>query len=133
MFYCYVTARNDVTLGVIPWFGLLSPVAEAPVTRPGHRVVNITEQVYNRLDEIRREIARVHGGHPSINDAVMLLLSVYDKYVKAYGDSSSIVMPKPIEHKPVLEVKPISVDLKSNDDDYVKKYVEDLRKRLGLA
>jgi len=42
-------------------------------------------------------------------------------------------MPKPIEHKPVLEVKPISVDLKSNDDDYVKKYVEDLRKRLGLA
>ena len=100
------------------------------MTRPGHRVVNLSEQVYNRLDEIRREIARVHGGHPSINDAVMLLLSVYDKYVKAYGDP---VVSKPIEHKPVLEVKPISVDLKGNDDDYVKKYVEDLRKRLGLA
>jgi hypothetical protein len=103
------------------------------VTRPGHRVVNITEQAYNRLDEIRREIARVHGGHPSINDAVMLLLSVYDKYVKAYGDPV-VSVSKPIEHKPVLEVKPIIVDLKSsNDDDYVKKYVEDLRKRLGLA
>jgi len=124
--------RNGVTPLVLHRFSLLSPVAEAPVTKPGHRVVNLTEQVYNRLDEIRREIARVHGGHPSINDAVMLLLSVYDKYVKAYGDSVTS-MPKPIEHKPILEVKPIIVDLKSSNDDYVKRYVEDLRRRLGLT
>ena len=119
--------RNGVTPLVLHRFSLLSPVAEAPVAKPGRRVVNLTEQVYNRLDEIRREIARVHGGHPSINDAVMLLLSVYDKYVKAYGDPVAS-MPKPI-----LEVKPISVDLKSSNDDYVRRYVEDLRRRLGLT
>ncbi len=119
--------RNGVTPLVLHRFSLLSPVTEAPVTKPGHRVVNLSEQVYNRLDEIRREIARVHGGHPSINDAITFLLSIYDKYVKAYGDSVAS-MPKPI-----LEVKPIIVDLKSSNDDYVKRYVEDLRRRLGLT
>jgi len=55
-------------------------------------------------------------------------LSAYDKYVKVYGDPTAST--KPI-HKPVLEVKPISVDLR--DDEHVRRYVEELRKRLGLG
>jgi len=63
-------------------------------------------------------------GKVSISDAVRILLAAYDDCVKSkQGSSPSLV----------LESKPISVDLKNNDDDYVKKYVEDLRKRLGLA
>jgi hypothetical protein len=58
----------------------------------------------------------------------MPLLSAYDKYVKVYGDPTAST--KPI-HKPVLEVKPISVDLR--DDEHVRRYVEELRKRLGLG
>jgi len=97
------------------------------MTKPGHRVVNLSENVYNRLDAIRREIASVRGGHPSINDAVLLLLDIYDKYAKIYGDP--IASTKPV--KPVLEVIPITVDLR--DEEVVRRYVEDLKKRLGLG
>ena len=64
----------------------------------------------------------------SIDDTVMPLLSIYDKYVKVYGDPTAST--KPI-HKPVLEVKPISADLR--DNEYVRRYVKELRKGLGLA
>ena len=95
------------------------------MTKPGHRVVNLSENVYNRLDAIRKEIASVRGGHPSINDAVLLLLDIYDKYAKIYGDP---IATKPV--KPVLDIKPITVDLR--DEEVVRRYVEDLRRRLGL-
>ena len=103
--------------------GLISPLCRLPVGGPGYKTITLKADVYERLVQLADSVGKV-----SISDAVRILLAAYDDCIKNRGD----VVPKPGQ-SPSLETKPISVDLKNNDDDYVKKYVEDLRKRLGLA
>ena len=86
---------------------------------PGYKTITLKVDVYERLVQLADSMGKV-----SISDAVRILLTVYDNCVKSKQGSSP---------SPVLETKPISVDLRGNDDDYVRRYVEDLRRRLGLA
>ncbi len=106
-------------------FGLISPLRRLPVGGPGYKTITLKVDVYERLVQLADSMGKV-----SISDAVRILLTVYDNCVKERGGA----VPKPGQSpSTVLETKPISVDLKGNDDDYVRRYVEDLRRRLGLA
>jgi hypothetical protein len=106
-------------------FGLISPLRRQLVGGPGYKTITLKEDVYERLVQLADSMGKV-----SISDAVRILLTVYDNCVKERGGA----VPKPGQSpSPALETKPISVDLKNNDDDYVRRYVEDLRRRLGLA
>ena len=93
--------------------------------KPGYKVITIPKEDYERLAQLAKAMGKV-----STSDAVKILLAVYDNCVKGSGG----IVPKSGQSPgTALEVKPISVDLRGNDDDYVRRYVEDLRRRLGLA
>ena len=73
--------------------------------KPGFRVVTIPEHVYHRLEEIKRREPNL----VSISDVIEYLIASYE--------GIKVVAPT------------FNVDA---DNEYLKNYIKDLRRRLGL-
>ena len=73
--------------------------------KPGFRVVTIPEHVYHRLEEIKRREPNL----VSISDVIEYLIDSYE--------GIKVIAPT------------FNVDA---DNEYLKNYVHDLRRRLGL-
>ena len=73
--------------------------------KPGFRVVTIPEHLYHRLEEIKRREPNL----ASISDVIEYLIASYE--------GIKVVAPT------------FNVDA---DNEYLKNYVHDLRRRLGL-
>jgi predicted CopG family antitoxin len=75
------------------------------VPKPGFRVVTIPEHLYHRLEEIKRREPNL----VSISDVIEYLIASYE--------GIKVIAPT------------FNVDA---DNEYLKNYVHDLRRRLGL-
>jgi len=78
--------------------------------RQGYKSITVPEQLYNRLNDVRRRERLA-----SLSDVISYLLASYELGIK--DNLTPIVAPN------------VNVD---TNNDYLKNYVHDLRRRLGL-